>query len=59
MVLHRRYPPHPGKYVINSIVVGNSGLPVCELNVITGQFGLLCRQAYRKVSKQESIQASK
>ena len=26
-----------------------------EIIVIAGQFGLLCREAYRKVSKQASI----
>ena len=30
-----------------------------ELTVITGQFGLLCRQVYKKVSNQASNQASK
>ena len=29
-----------------------------ELTVIAGQFGLLCREAYRKVSKQSSMEAS-
>ena len=29
-----------------------------ELNGIAGQFGLLCREAYRKVSKQSSIEGS-
>ena len=29
-----------------------------ELTVIAGQFGLLCREAYRKVSKQASMEAS-
>ena len=30
-----------------------------ELSVIIGQFGILCRQAYRKVCKQASMKASK
>ena len=29
-----------------------------KLTVIPGQFGLLCREAYRKVSKQASMEAS-
>ena len=29
-----------------------------ELIVIAGQFGLLCREAYREVSKQASMQVS-
>ena len=29
-----------------------------ELTVIAGQFGLLCGEAYRKVSKQASMEAS-
>ena len=29
-----------------------------EFTVIAGQFGLLCREAYRKVSKQASMEAS-
>ena len=29
-----------------------------ELTVISGQFGLFVREAYRKVSKQESMEAS-
>ena len=29
-----------------------------ELTIFAGQFGLLCREAYRKVSKQASMEAS-
>ena len=29
-----------------------------KLTVIPGQFGLLCREAYRKVSKQANMEAS-
>ena len=71
MALHVRDPSHPGMYIINLKLTNYSrwklgGWPVCdlellELTVITGQFDLLCRQAYRKVTvrKQRSMQVSK
>ena len=71
MALHRRDPPHLGKYIINLELTKYSqwklgGWLVChlerlELTAFTGQFGHICRQAYKKVteSKQASIQASK
>ena len=62
VALHRRDPPHPGKYIINLKLTMYSrwklsGWLVCDLGrleliVITGQFGLLCRQFNSKVSKQ-------
>ena len=33
-------------------------LGLLELTVIAAQFGLLCREAYRKVSKHASMEAS-
>ena len=71
MALHRRDPPHAGRYIINLKLAKYSrwklcGWPVCdlvwlELTVITGQFDVLFRQAYRKVTarKQRSMQVSK
>ena len=59
---------HLGKYIINLKLTKysrwkSSGWLVyafgrLELTVIAGQFGLLCREAYRKVSKQTSMEAS-
>ena len=57
-----------GKYIINLKLTKYSrwkssgwlvyNLGRLELTVIAGQFGLLCREAYRKVSKQASVEAS-
>ena len=68
MALHRRDPSHPGKYIINLKLTKYSqwkssgglvyDLGRLDLIVITGQFGLLCREDYRKVSKQASMEAS-
>ena len=65
--MHRRDPSHPGKYIINSKLTKYSrwkssgwlvyNLGRLELTVITGQFGLLYREAYRKESKQASMKA--
>ena len=60
MSLHRRDPSHLGKYIINLTKhsqLKSSGwlvydLGPLELTVIAVQFGLLCMEAYRKVSKQ-------
>ena len=68
MARHRRDPSHPGKYIILNLKLTkysrwkSSGWLVydlgwLELTVIAGQFGILCREAYRKVSKQASIEA--
>ena len=62
MALHRRDPSHPGQYIMNLKLTKycqwkSSGWLVYDLGrltVIVGQFGLLCREAYRKVSKQAS-----
>ena len=69
LALHRRDLPYPGKYIIKLKLTKYSrwklsGCVVCdlwqlELTVSRGQFGRLCRQVYRKVSKQESMQVSK
>ena len=66
--MHRRDPSQLGKYIINLKLTTysqwkSSGWLVydfgrLELTVIAGQFGLLCREAYRKVSKQASTEAS-
>ena len=66
--MHRRDPSQPGKYIINLKLTmysqwKSSGWLVydlgrLELTVIAGQFGLLCREAYRKVSKKASMEAS-
>ena len=58
------YPSHPGKYIVNLKLTKYSqwkysgwlvyDVGQLELTVITGQFGILCRQANRKVSKQAS-----
>ena len=66
--MHRRDPSQLGKYMINlKLTMYNqwksSGWLVfdfgrLELTVIAGQFGLLCREAYKKVSKQASTEAS-
>ena len=68
MALHRRDPPSLGKYIINLKLTRYSQWKlsewlVCdlgwfELTVDIGQFGRLCRQVYRKVSKQASMQVS-
>ena len=68
MALLRRDPSHPGKYIMNVKLTKYSrwkssgwlvyDLGRLELIVISGQFGLLCREAYRKVSKQASMEAS-
>ena len=68
MAVHRRDPPYLGKYIINLKLTKYSqwklsgwlvyDLGQLELTVIAGQFGLLCREAYRKVSKQASMEAS-
>ena len=68
MTLHRRDPSNPDKYIINLKLTmysrwKSSGwlvndLGQLELTVISGQFGLLCREAYRKVSKEASMEAS-
>ena len=68
MALLRRDPLYPGKYIINLILTKYSqwkssrwlvyDLGQLELTVIAGQFGLLCREAYRKVSKQASMEAN-
>ena len=68
MALDRRDPSYPGKYIINLKLTKYSrwkssgwlvyDLGRLELIVIAGQFGLLCREAYRKVSKQASMEAS-
>ena len=64
MALDRGDPPNPGKYILNLKETKcshwkSSGPQVCdlgwlELTVVTGQFGFLYRQVYRKVSKQAS-----
>ena len=66
--LHRRDPSYQGKYIINLKLIKYSqwkssgglvyDLDQLELTVIAGQLGLLCREAYRKVSKQASKEAS-
>ena len=65
MALYRRDPSHPGKYIINLKLTKYSrwkssvfDLGRLELTVIAGQFGLLYREAYRKVSKQANIEGS-
>ena len=68
MALQRRDGSHLGKYIIFLKLTKycrwkSSGWLVydlgrLELTVIAGQFGLLCREAYRKVSKQASMEAS-
>ena len=68
MALHRRNPPHPGKYIINLKLTKYSrrkssgwlvyDLGLLKLTVIALQFGLLCRAAYRNVSKQANIEAT-
>ena len=67
VALHRRDPSHLDN-IINSKFTKyglwkSSGWLVydfdwLELTVIAGQFGLLCRDAYKKVSKQVSMEAS-
>ena len=69
MALDRGDPPNPGKYFLNLKYTKCSqwissehlvfDLGRLELTVVTGQFGLLYRQVYRKVSKQASMKASK
>ena len=61
--------PNQAKYILNLKLskysrrkisgwqVGNLGW--LKLTVITGQFGIIGRQVYRRVSKQTSMQASK
>ena len=60
---------HPGKYYIINFKLTNysfwklSGWLVCdlgpfELTVSRGQFGRLCRQIYRKISKLASMQVN-
>ena len=66
--MHRRDPSQLGKYIINlKLTMYNqwksSGWLVydfcrLELTVIARQFGLLCREPYRKISKQISTEAS-
>ena len=66
--MHRRDPSHQGRCIINLKLTKysrwkSSGWLVYDLGrlewmVIEGQFGLLCREAYRKVSKQASMEAS-
>ena len=68
MALHRRDPSHPGKYIINLKFTKYSrwkssgwlvyDLDRLELTVIAEQFVLLCREAYRKLSKQASMEDS-
>ena len=64
MALDRVDPPNPGKYRNRKCSQWkSSGHLVCdlgrlELTVVTGQFGLLYRQVYRKVSKQACKQAN-
>ena len=68
MALHRGDPSHPGKYIINFKLTTYSrwkssgwlvyDLGRLELTVIAGEFGLLCREAYRKLSKQASMEGS-
>ena len=68
MSLHRRDPPYLGKYIIYLKLTKysqwkSSGWLVyylgrLELTVIAGQFGHLCREAYRKISRQASMEAS-
>ena len=55
MTLHRRDPPYLGRYIINLKL---RDLGRLELTVSRGLFGRLCRQLYRKVSKQASMQVS-
>ena len=69
MALHRRDPPYLGKYIINLKLSKYSrwklsgwvfwDLGWLELTVSRGQFGSLCRQVYREVSKQASMQVNK
>ena len=69
MALHRRDPPYLGKYIINLKLTKYSrwilsgwllwDLGQLELTVSRGMFSRLCRQVYRKVSKQASIKTSK
>ena len=64
MALDRGDPPNPGKYILKCSQWKSSGQLMCdlgrlELTVVTGQFGLLYRQSYRKVSKQACKQLSK
>ena len=64
VALDRGDPPNPGKYVINMKLTKYSrgklkGWLVFDfgwlkLTVITGQFGILLRQAYKKISKHGS-----
>ena len=66
--MHRRDPSQLGKYIINLKLTmysqwKSSGWLVYDfgrlgLTVIAGQFGLLCREPYRKISKQISTEAS-
>ena len=68
MALHGRDQPYPGKYIMNVKLTKYSrwkssgwlvyDLGRLELIVIARQFGLLCREACRKVSKQASMEAS-
>ena len=68
MAQHRRDPSHLGKFIINIEFTkysrGKSSgwlvydLGRLELTVIAGHFGLLCREACRKVTKQASMKAS-
>ena len=61
MALERGDPPNPGKYILNlkwteGSQWKSSGHVVCDLvrlevTVVTGQYCLLYRQVYRKVSK--------
>ena len=61
-------PIHPCKYIINLKLTTYSqwkssgwlvyDLGRLELTVIAGQYGLLCREACRKVTKQVSMEAS-
>ena len=69
MALHRGDPPYPGKYIKNLKLTKYSwwklsgwlslDLGQLEVTVSRGMIGLLCRQVYRKVSKQASMQVSK
>ena len=60
MALNREDPTNPGKYIMTKYSRRKlSDLAQLELIVIVGKFGFLCRQVYRKVSKQVCMQASK
>ena len=67
MAPHRRDPPFLGKYIINLKLYSRwklSGwllwdLGRLELTVSPGEFGLLCRHVYSKISKQGGMQVSK